>query len=41
VTHIEVTDIGPNLVRLAWVIGRHSGLIEEFVDIAVNVDRGH
>jgi DNA-binding transcriptional LysR family regulator len=40
VTHLEITDIGPNLVCLAWVTGRHSGLVEEFVDIAVNVDRG-
>ncbi|HEY0537981.1 MAG TPA: hypothetical protein VGD53_06415 [Actinoallomurus sp.] len=39
-THLEITDIGPNLVCLAWVTGRPSGLIEEFADIAMNIDRG-
>jgi DNA-binding transcriptional LysR family regulator len=38
VTHVDITDIGPTQVCLAWEAGRHSGLIEEFVDIAVRVD---
>jgi DNA-binding transcriptional LysR family regulator len=38
VTHVEITGIGPSQVCLAWEAGRHSGLIEEFVDIAVRVE---
>jgi DNA-binding transcriptional LysR family regulator len=38
VTHLEITDIGPCHVALAWEAGRRSRLIEEFAGIALRVE---
>ena len=34
IVHVEIEDIGPNRVFLAWDGSRHDPLIEEFADIA-------
>ncbi|MDX3234470.1 LysR substrate-binding domain-containing protein [Streptomyces sp. ME03-5709C] len=34
IVHVEIDDIGPNRVFLAWDGSRHDPLIEEFADIA-------
>ncbi|MGW3243849.1 hypothetical protein [Streptomyces sp. NPDC001070] len=35
IAHLEIEDIGPNRVCLAWDSTRHDALIEEFAGIAV------
>ncbi|WP_406175014.1 LysR substrate-binding domain-containing protein [Streptomyces sp. NBC_00996] len=35
ITHIEISDIGPNRVCLAWDSNRQDQLIDEFVEIAL------
>ncbi|PVE04748.1 LysR family transcriptional regulator [Streptomyces scopuliridis] len=42
VTHVEIFDIAPNQVCLAWASGRRSPLIQEFASIAAEHDAtGH
>ncbi|MFF7679744.1 LysR family transcriptional regulator [Actinacidiphila glaucinigra] len=36
IAHVEIEDIGPNRVFLAWDGSRHDPLLEEFADIAVD-----
>ncbi|MEU6343973.1 LysR family transcriptional regulator [Streptomyces sp. NPDC046977] len=41
VTHVELSDIGPNRVCLAWDGSRHDALVQEFVSVALALAHRH